>query len=357
MGRVTGPVQVAWLLENIALDLGWPVGHSLGSERDFIERFGAGRDVVRGAVRLVEARGLMQMRRGCKGGLRVLRPDIENVAGAFATYLKASGYSRAKLEVAVSIVTPLLGELGCEGMVSQLLQRIGALIAEDSLHGPINGARAEIVALRLLRQTGSPIPIGGVPLGNEATICAAFRMGHRTFRQTLCVLDDLEMLQVKRGRRGGYWLKRPAAIGVTRRLFALLASHGARAADVEPVIWALGIANLRLAFRRMEVLDASQRAQWCDQLATSMHGSSGLRRWVTFQKGLTQFADDLVLSTVTSSMLAYLGRVGHMPHGYEEFERRLLDAEGDILRALQLGQPSEAERHLRVSQTYMSHKA
>jgi DNA-binding FadR family transcriptional regulator len=352
--RAAGSVRVAWLLENAALDQGWPIGASLGSEADFIERFAAGRDAVRGAIRILEARGLMRMRRGCKGGLRLLRPARDQAAGALATYLQASGYCREQLDIAVSVLAPVLEELGGGAGWRQLWNRISVLLSEDLPAGAIAGGRAETVAIELLRHVGTPIPKAGVSLGCEAELRAAYGLGHRTFRQALCILDDLGMLQVKRGRGGGYGLKRPAPIGVMHRLFALLASLGTRGQDVQPVIWALCIAILRLAFRRMEALDAGQRAEQCDRLAATLHGLTGMRRWVIFQKGLTLIADDLFLSTMTSSMLAYLARVGPRAPGNDGCDGRLSDAEQAILRALRNGLPAEAEGQLRAVQAYLS---
>lgn len=350
---VRGSVQIAWQLENAALDRGWPIGESLGSECDFIEQFSTSRDVVRGAIRLVEARGLMRMRRGCKGGLRLLRPDIDHSAGTFATYLRASGYCPAQLATVEAALAPLCPEFDCGSVVWQLLDRIGTLLSDGPPPGSIEGARAETVAMRLLLQVGTPIPEVGVRLGCEAEISEQYGLGHRTFRQTLQILDDLGMLQVKRGRAGGYWLIRPAPIGVIRRIFALLASRGMHALDAEQVIWALSITNLRLVFRRMSSLEGKERATRCDELSATRRGLTGMRRWMTFQKGLVAIADDLLLSTLTSSMQAYLARVGPLP-GYDNYDRRLLDVEEAMLRALRDGRPVEAEHHLRLGQSYMS---
>lgn len=355
--RTTGSIQVAWLLENAALDRGWPVGHSLGSEADFIERFKTSRDVVRGAIRLVESRGFMRMQRGCKGGLRLLRPDLEHAARAFAAYLGAAGYSRAKLDIAVQTVAPLLRETQCGAVVGELLKRIATLLSEDAETGRIEGAQAEIVATRLLRQLVTPIPAAGVALGNESELRVKFGIGHRTFRQTLCILADLGMLQVKRGRGGGYGLQRPAAIGVIRRLFALLASRGMRANDGEQVVWALGIANLRLVCRQMAMLDASERAEWCDRLSVTLSSLTGLKRWVTLQQGLARLADDMLLGTLTSCMLAYLGRIGHTPSVDDQLSRRLAAAEEGILGGLRDGHPAEAECHLRAAQAVLASRA
>ena len=57
-GRMT-PAQIAWVLEREALETGWVVGRSVGSELELIERFEVSRDTLREAIRLLEARGSM----------------------------------------------------------------------------------------------------------------------------------------------------------------------------------------------------------------------------------------------------------------------------------------------------------
>lgn len=352
-GTTGGPVQIAWQLENAALDMGWPIEHSMGSEADFIDRYAANRDIVRSAIRLLEARGLMRMRRGRQGGLRLLRPDIDHVAGAFAAYLHASGYSQEKLNVLVRVFASLQSKWSGDALIRQLWDRVLVMSSHDFPAGPIEGARAEVVAMRLLRELGRSIPEDGVPLGCEAELCEKFGMGHRTFRQAVGILDDLGMSEAKRGRGGGYRLKRPAAIGVIRRLFALIASRGMKAEDVEPIVWTLCIANLRLVFVRMIALDAHQRAKLCDGVTMALRDLVGMQRWVTFQKELARIADDLLLSTTISSMLAYLGRVRARSSSQDEFDTRLLDVEQAILKAMRAGAAGDAEHHFLTAQTYM----
>jgi hypothetical protein len=46
--------------------------------------------------------------------------------------------------------------------------------------------------------------------------------------------------------------------------------------------------------------------------------------------------------------------VGPLRPGYEIFDPRLLDVEKAILRAMRDGLPAEAERQLRIGESYMS---
>ena len=69
------------------IELGWPVGHVLGSEAELLERYGVSRAVLREAVRLVEHQRVARMRRGTGGGLVIDEPHIDAVIGPAIIYL------------------------------------------------------------------------------------------------------------------------------------------------------------------------------------------------------------------------------------------------------------------------------
>ena len=73
------------------LQMGWPVGEALGGLRDVQKELGLGRPSFREAVIILEARGLLDVRRGPGGGLFVAAPTAEDVVGAMLMYLTLSG--------------------------------------------------------------------------------------------------------------------------------------------------------------------------------------------------------------------------------------------------------------------------
>jgi DNA-binding FadR family transcriptional regulator len=77
---------IARRLEDEIVERGWPVGEVLGSESDFLERFGVSRAVFREAVRVVEHTGAARMRRGPGGGLVVTEPDRRAVVTAMSVW-------------------------------------------------------------------------------------------------------------------------------------------------------------------------------------------------------------------------------------------------------------------------------
>ncbi len=100
--RMIGAVTPASLAHEAVLymemDLlrqGWPVGQSLGALPQLQKRLGLGRPASREAVTILEARGLLDVRRGPGGGLFVAAPALEDVAGAALMYLALNGGTHA----------------------------------------------------------------------------------------------------------------------------------------------------------------------------------------------------------------------------------------------------------------------
>jgi DNA-binding FadR family transcriptional regulator len=87
--RPTGKLAevVAAKIEREIIELGWPVGHLIGSEADLIRRFAVSRAVIREAIRLLEADMMARMKPGPNGGLLVIAPDTESVAHTMALFL------------------------------------------------------------------------------------------------------------------------------------------------------------------------------------------------------------------------------------------------------------------------------
>ncbi|HEU4960741.1 MAG TPA: hypothetical protein VFT56_10050 [Sphingomonas sp.] len=89
------PLLIADELEEQFLRDGWPEGMSLGGEVELANRYGVGRDVLREVVRLLEARNHARMRRGPRGGLEVVRPDLDDLTARLTGYAYVSGLDRS----------------------------------------------------------------------------------------------------------------------------------------------------------------------------------------------------------------------------------------------------------------------
>jgi GntR family transcriptional regulator, transcriptional repressor for pyruvate dehydrogenase complex len=82
-------------------------GDSLGHEPELVERFGVSRPSLREALRILEAEGLITVRRGVHGGVVVHEPDERMTARTAAMVLQARNVSLADVFEARAQIEPL----------------------------------------------------------------------------------------------------------------------------------------------------------------------------------------------------------------------------------------------------------
>ncbi|MFF0814663.1 FadR/GntR family transcriptional regulator [Rhodococcus sp. NPDC003318] len=84
------------------------VGEVLGTEADFVTRYGVSRSIFREAVRILEHYSVARMRRGQGGGLVVLEPDPTSSIRMVVLYLGFRGVTAEHLRAVRDVI-----ELGC----------------------------------------------------------------------------------------------------------------------------------------------------------------------------------------------------------------------------------------------------
>lgn len=89
------PVQVGRAGEEVALQIEAAIlgerilpGESLPSERELQAQFKTGRGVIREAIRALKQKGLIEIRKGAKGGAYVKKIEVANVSESLALFLK-----------------------------------------------------------------------------------------------------------------------------------------------------------------------------------------------------------------------------------------------------------------------------
>lgn len=95
-GRQRVPDQVAQALRAWIVREGVP-GEFLPTEPVLVEQFGVSRPTIREAMRVLEAEGLIEMKRGAHGGAVVRKPEVHGLAGAVGMFLQRIGGTVAEV--------------------------------------------------------------------------------------------------------------------------------------------------------------------------------------------------------------------------------------------------------------------
>lgn len=410
--RHGAPARAAWELERLAVERGWPVGELLGSEAGLRRTLNVSREALREAIRVVEGRGAMQMRRGRSGGLVLTPPQIERTAAAIAAYLRATGITAAQIERSVRGLDQLLAwhiagmpvppvrRRGGEAVRHWLARASGQPVYRlyaatlDVLVPSVAGgtivpvalkeavaardAAAIVRALRGIPRVATPGPgesqANAAParaaslamrivargaanddadLGNEAILCEQFRASRSVVRQALRILQDLDMIHVRLGRGGGYARKLPSPIGIIRQVFPWLAAAHSCPLALTDLMWEINAANLRLAGEALAAMPACERAAWTERLEQLFRQTGGSHRFIRLQQTLGEIADCPMIDTLARCVVSYQART----HFAIWLDRqscgvcdRDVDSERAIVRALTAGDVGAAERALRTLQ-------
>lgn len=80
--------EVALQIEAAILDGSLRPGDGLPSEREMQQQFQVGRGAIREALRALKEKGLLEIRKGAKGGAFVKEIDVSNVSESLALFLK-----------------------------------------------------------------------------------------------------------------------------------------------------------------------------------------------------------------------------------------------------------------------------
>jgi GntR family transcriptional repressor for pyruvate dehydrogenase complex len=108
-------------------------GEWLGTEATLAERFNVSRVTIRDAVSGLAARGLIDVRVGARGGLRIASSDPERLIDAFSIQLRLMGLSRDELLEAMLAIEPVTAALAAERATPTQVLRLRDLVSQSLL--------------------------------------------------------------------------------------------------------------------------------------------------------------------------------------------------------------------------------
>lgn len=154
-GHVKLAARIARSIETDIMELGWPVGESVGSESQLIERYGVSRAVMREAVRIVESHGAACMRLGPGGGLTVTAPSPEAVIETVGLLLDHAEVTPRDLFEARNAVELTCVTLAAERIDEDGVGMLRAVLDDERELGP--GTHSPGLHLAIAEATGNPV--------------------------------------------------------------------------------------------------------------------------------------------------------------------------------------------------------
>jgi DNA-binding FadR family transcriptional regulator len=122
-------------------------GDALPPEAVLMAQFGVSRPTLREAFRVLEAEGLISVRRGAHGGARVHTPDCDVAARYAGLVLEHRGATLADVYDAAGAIEPQCARIVAQNCTEEELERLRACIAEGEEAVRNNADEVEIARL------------------------------------------------------------------------------------------------------------------------------------------------------------------------------------------------------------------
>jgi DNA-binding FadR family transcriptional regulator len=120
--------DVAARILNAFYTEGLKPGEWLGTEAALAERFNVSRVTIRDAVSGLAARGLLDVRVGARGGLRIASSDTDRLIDAFSIQLRLMGLTREELFEAMLAIEPVTAALAAERATEAQIAELRELV-------------------------------------------------------------------------------------------------------------------------------------------------------------------------------------------------------------------------------------
>jgi DNA-binding FadR family transcriptional regulator len=106
-------------------------GEWLGTEAELADRFNVSRVTIRDAVSALAARGLIDVRVGARGGLRIATSDPDRLIDAFSIQLRLMGLTRDEMFEAMLAIEPATAALTAERATDAQIDELRQLIDQS----------------------------------------------------------------------------------------------------------------------------------------------------------------------------------------------------------------------------------
>lgn len=138
--QMFNPVSVGRASEDISLQIEAAImdgrlapGERLPSEREMQAQFGTGRGVIREAIKTLKQKGLLEVRKGVKGGAYIRQLEVSNVSESLALFLKQQPVDPEELiefrESLDRTITTLAVQRGKENEKKALLKGVDKFVS------------------------------------------------------------------------------------------------------------------------------------------------------------------------------------------------------------------------------------
>lgn len=197
-------------------------GQTLSPESQLLEQFGVSRPTLREAFRILEAETLISVRRGSRGGARVMAPDASVAARYVGLHLQMQGTTITDVYQARMVLEPPCARLLAESRTEQDVADLAKVV--DQLSAEVRG------------ETSTPDPEIWSELTYRFHELIMQRCGNRTLATQGAVLHDIATIHLRTritaGRREGDPPERfQRAIRSYQKLIRLLGDRKAEAAE------------------------------------------------------------------------------------------------------------------------------
>jgi DNA-binding FadR family transcriptional regulator len=126
VGQSKVAAEIARRLMREVAERGLEAGDNIGSESWLIERYGVSRGSLREALRLLEAQGAVEMRRGAGGGAIMARPQPAQLAAFLAMSLQTGGGTLRTILEARNAIEPAIAALAARRRTARHVEALNA---------------------------------------------------------------------------------------------------------------------------------------------------------------------------------------------------------------------------------------